>query len=74
METDQVGRLRDILEAARLIGAYVKDITVPELHFRKTRGMRNIVAHESANVDLHIVWEIATVHVREKTLFRRIAV
>jgi uncharacterized protein with HEPN domain len=98
METDQVGRLRDILEAARLIGSYVKDTTavdfnankekqdavirrieiigeaaahrddpagVPELDFRKMRGMRNIVAHDYANVDLHIVWEVATVHVRE---------
>jgi uncharacterized protein with HEPN domain len=29
------------------------------------RGMRNIVAHDYANVNLHIVWEVATVHVRE---------
>ncbi len=90
METDQLGRLRDILEAARLIGSYVKGITEadfhankekqdavirrieiigeaaahlteatrrasPELDFRKMRGMRNIVAHDYANVDLHIV-------------------
>jgi len=100
METDQLGRLRDILEAARLVGSYVKDTTeadfhankekqdavirrieiigeaaahvtaatreaVPELDFRKMRGMRNIVAHDYANVDLHIVWEVATVRVRE---------
>ena len=100
METDQVGRLRDILEAAQLIGSYVKDITeadfhankekqdavirrieiigeaaahlaeatrgaVPELDFRKMRGMGNIVAHDYANVDLHIVWEVATEHVSE---------
>jgi uncharacterized protein with HEPN domain len=98
METDQLGRLRDILEVARLIGSYVKDTTeadfhadrqkqdavtrrieiigeaaahlteatreaVPELDFRKMRGMRNIVAHDYANVDLHIVWEVATIHV-----------
>ena len=100
METEQVGRLRDILEAARLIGSYVKDTSetdfhankekqdavirrieiigeatahlteatrraVPALDFRKMRGMRNIVAHDYANVDMHIVWEVATVHVRE---------
>ena len=100
METDQLGRLRDILEAARLIGAYVKDTTetdfrankqkqdavirrieiigeaaahltdatrqaMPELPFRKMRGMRNIVAHDYANVDLKIVWEVATAHVPE---------
>lgn len=29
------------------------------------RGMRNIVAHDYANVDLKIVWEVATVHVPE---------
>ena len=36
---------------------------MPELAFRKMRGMRNIVAHDYANVDLKIVWEVATVHV-----------
>jgi uncharacterized protein with HEPN domain len=100
MEIDQIGRLRDILEAARLIGAYVKDTTeadfrtriekqdavirrleiigeatahlneatrqaIPELPFRKMRGMRNIVAHDYANVDLKIVWDVANVHVPE---------
>jgi uncharacterized protein with HEPN domain len=100
METNQLGRLRDILEAARLIGSYVKDTTeadfhankqkqdavirrveiigeavthlteatrraIPELAFRRMRGMRNIVAHDYANVDLHIVWEVATVYMPE---------
>ena len=100
METDQLGRLRDILEAARLISAYVEDTTETDFHadkqkqdavirrieiigeaaahltdetrkaisklsFRKMRGMRNIVAHDYANVDLKIVWEVATVHVPE---------
>jgi uncharacterized protein with HEPN domain len=32
METDQLGRLRDILEAARLIGSYVKDTTETDFH------------------------------------------
>ncbi len=27
------------------------------------RGMRNIVGHDYANVDLTVVWEVATVHV-----------
>jgi len=100
METEQLGRLRDVLEAARLIGSYVKNTTetdflsdkqkqdavirrieiigeatahltdetrkvIPKLPFRKMRGMRNIVAHDYANVDLKIVWEVATVHVPE---------
>ncbi len=100
METDQLGRLRDILDAARLIASYVKDTTetvfrtdlqkqdavirrieiigeaaahltnatrqaVPELPFRKMRGMRNIVAHDYSNVDWKIVWEVATIHVPE---------
>ena len=104
METDQLGRLRDILEAARLIARYIKDTTetdfyadkqkqdavirrieiigeaaahvtessrqaVPELAFRKMRGMRNIVAHDYANVDLRIVWEVATV-VCPRNLYR----
>ena len=100
MEADQTGRLRDILDAARLVAAYVKSIAeadfrantekqdavirrleiigeatahlnettrqaIPELPFRKMRGMRNIVAHDYANVDLKIVWDVATVHVPE---------
>jgi len=89
MDAEQAGRLRDILEAARLIARYVSDTTeadfradtqkqdavirrieiigeatahlkeetrrvTPELPFRKMRGMRNIVAHDYANVDLSI--------------------
>jgi uncharacterized protein with HEPN domain len=100
MEASQLGRLRDILNAARLIASYVKDTreaefvsdtqkqdavirrieiigepalhlteetrqAIPELPFRKMRDMRNIVAHDYANVDLKIVWEVATVHVPE---------
>ena len=100
MEADQLGRLRDILDAAKLIASYVKDTSeadfrantekqdavirrleiigeatshlsdttrqaISELPFRKMRGMRNIVAHDYANVDLKIVWEVATVHVPE---------
>lgn len=30
MQADQLGRLRDILNAARLIASYVKDITEAE--------------------------------------------
>jgi uncharacterized protein with HEPN domain len=100
MEVDQSGRLRDILNSARLIGGYVREVTaeefqadtekqdavmrrieiigeatahlspetraaIPALPFRKMRGMRNIVAHDYANVDLNIVWQVATVHVAE---------
>ena len=100
MEADQLGRLQDILNAARLIASYVEGVTepefrantqkqdaimrrpeiigeaavhlsdetrqaMPELPFRKMRGMRNIVAHDYANVDLKIVWEVATIHVPE---------
>ena len=100
MEANQLGRLQDILKAARLVASYVEDTTelafaaniekqdavvrrieiigeatvhlteetrqaVPELPFRRMRGMRNIVAHDYANVDLKIVWQVATVHVPE---------
>jgi uncharacterized protein with HEPN domain len=100
MEAEQLGRLRDIMEAARLIAAYVQDTTeaefhvdtqkqdavirrieiigeatahlteetrraIPQLSFRKMRGMRNIVAHDYTNVDAKIVWEVATIHVPE---------
>jgi uncharacterized protein with HEPN domain len=100
IKAEQLGRLQDILNAARLIGSYVGDATqsefacntekqdavirrievigeaavhlsqqtrqaIPELPFRKMRGMRNIVAHDYANVDLGVVWEVATIHVPE---------
>jgi uncharacterized protein with HEPN domain len=100
MEADQLGRLRDILEGARMIASYVKDTSevhfradrqkqdavvrrieiigeatahlsdatrreVPALPFRKMRGMHNIVAHDYANVDLSIVWQVATIHIPE---------
>lgn len=98
MEADQLGRLRDILESARLIATYVRGVSeaafqsnpekqdavvrrienigeamahlseetraaIPELPFRKIRGMRNIVAHNYGNVDVGIVWEVATIHI-----------
>jgi uncharacterized protein with HEPN domain len=100
MEAEQLGRLRDILQAAPLIDSYLTDTTeadflaksekqdavirrieiigeatahltdttrraIPELPFRKMRGMRNIVAHDYANVDLKIVWEVGIVYVPE---------
>ena len=48
---------------------------IPELPYRKMRGMRNLVAHDYSNVDLKIVWEVATQHVPEvcrvlETFFR----
>ena len=100
MEADQLGRLRDILQAARLIASYLKGTTeadflansekqdavirrieiigeatahltettrqaIPELSFRKMRGMRNIVVHDYGNIDLKIVWEVGFAHVPE---------
>jgi uncharacterized protein with HEPN domain len=100
MEADQLGRLRDILQASRLIASYMKDTSeaqfradtqkqdavirrieiigeatahlseetrreIAALPFRKMRGMRNIVAHDYANVDLGIVWQVATVQIPE---------
>ena len=38
---------------------------IPELPFRKMRSMRNIVAHDYANLDLKIVGEVGIVHVPE---------
>lgn len=60
-----------VIRRIEIIGeatAYLSDETrreVPALPFRKMRGMRNIVAHDYANVDLGIVWQVATVHLPE---------
>jgi uncharacterized protein with HEPN domain len=37
MEIDQLGRLRDILEAARLIGTYVKNTTEADFYADKQK-------------------------------------
>ncbi len=100
MEADQLGRLQDILQAARLIASYLRDTTeaqflaatekqdavirrleiigeatsrlnettrnaIPQLPFRKMRGMRNIVSHDYGNIDMKIVWEVGVLHVPE---------
>jgi len=60
-----------VIRRIEIIGeatAHLSDETrreVPSLPFRKMRGMRNIVAHDYANVDLGIVWKVATVHIPE---------
>jgi len=59
-----IRRIEIIGEAA----AHLSEATrreIPELPFRRMRGMRNIVAHDYANVDVRIVWGVATVHVPE---------
>jgi uncharacterized protein with HEPN domain len=100
MEADQIGRLRDILEAVPLIGSYLTGVTeadfladsekqdavirrievigettahltektrqtIPELPFGKCVACATIVAHDYANVDLKIVWEVGVVHMPE---------
>ncbi len=59
-----IRRLEIIGEAAVHLSDETRQV-IPELPFRKMRGMRNIVAHDYANVDLKIVWEVATAHVPE---------
>ena len=59
-----IRRIEIIGEAAAHLIPATRQI-IPELPFRKMRGMRNVVAHDYANVDLKIVWEVATVHVPE---------
>jgi uncharacterized protein with HEPN domain len=59
-----IRRIEIIGEAA----AHLSETTrreIPELPFRRMRGMRNVVAHDYANVDVRIVWEVATVHIPE---------
>lgn len=59
-----IRRLEIIGEATAHLNETTR-LAVPELPFRKMRGMRNIVAHDYANVDLKIVWDVATVYVPE---------
>ena len=60
-----------VIRRIEIIGeatVHLSDVTrreVPALPFRKMRGMRNIVAHDYANVDLSIVWQVATIHLPE---------
>jgi uncharacterized protein with HEPN domain len=59
MEADQFGRLRDILESARLIGTYVKD--TGESDFRTDRQKQDAVIRR-----IEIIGE-ATAHLSEAT-------
>ena len=59
-----IRRIEIIGEASAHLSEQTKQ-AIPDLPFRKMRGMRNIVAHDYANVDSKIVWEVATVHVPE---------
>lgn len=36
---------------------------LPELPIRKAKGMRNVIAHEYAHVDRHLVWQTISEHV-----------
>jgi hypothetical protein len=47
METDQLGRLRDILEAARLIASYIKNTT--EIDFRSNTEKQDAVIRRVEN-------------------------
>ena len=59
METDQLGRLRDILEAPRLIGLYVNDTT--ESAFRSDLQKQDAVIRR-----IEIIGEAAA-HLTEAT-------
>lgn len=57
-----VSRIEIIGEATAHLTDETRD-AIPELPFRKIRGMRNIVAHDYANVNTDVVWDVATIHV-----------
>lgn len=59
-----IRRIEIIGEATSHLSAETRS-DLSALPYRKMRGMRNIVAHDYANVDLAIVWEVATVHLKE---------
>ena len=57
-------RISILGEAAR----YVSEATrqqIPQLPWPKVTGMRHRIAHEYAEIDLDIVWRVATVYVPE---------
>ena len=73
MEIDQLGRLRDILDAARLIGSYVKSTTESDFYadkqkqdavIRRIEIIGEAAAHVSA-ATRQAVPELATVYVPE---------
>ena len=57
-----VRRIEIIGEATAHLTDATRD-AIPELPFRKIRGMRNIVAHDYAHVNTEVVWDVATIHV-----------
>ena len=59
-----IRRIEIIGEAARHLTEETR-AAIPALPFRRMRGMRNIVAHDYANVAMPVVWEVATQHIPE---------
>jgi uncharacterized protein with HEPN domain len=59
-----IRRIEIIGEATARLSPETRDV-LSELPYRKMRGMRNVVAHDYANVDIAIVWEVATVHLKQ---------
>ena len=57
-----IRRIEIIGEATARLSDATRGV-IPELPFRKMRGMRNIVAHDYTNVDVTVVWDVATQHV-----------
>ncbi len=59
-----IRRLEIIGEATSRLNETTRN-AIPQLPFRKMRGMRNIVSHDYGNIDTKIVWEVGVVHVPE---------
>jgi len=62
---DAIIRRIEIIGEATLHLSDDTRLAIPQLPFRRMRGMRNVIAHDYASVNLQIVWEVATVHVPE---------
>lgn len=56
-------RLIEIIgEAAGNLSAELRS-RLPDLPIHKAKGMRNVIAHEYAHVDRHLVWQTISEHV-----------
>jgi hypothetical protein len=63
MEADQLGRLRDILQASRLIASYMKDTLEAQFRADTQKGIEPGIRNFILERETSLVWHVVTLMV-----------